>query len=59
MSNLNNCTLILCYLCNSLHLSSSISFKDFLTLSNALIEIELLTFPSLVEGLPFLSVICE
>lgn len=38
MSNLNNYTLILCYLCNSLHLTSSTSFKGFLTLSNVLIR---------------------
>lgn len=34
----NNYTLILYYLCNSLHLTSSTSFKDFLTFSNTLIR---------------------
>lgn len=32
-----NDILILCYLCNFLHLTSSTGFKDFLTLSNALV----------------------
>lgn len=34
----NHYTLILYYLCNSLHLTSSTSFRDFLTFSNPLIR---------------------